>query len=194
LQATSIALRNHQEEKLEALKNVVVNSVLPSSVDDDLKLMFIDLVDELKVLHLRLLRMLYEPERSSNEETAFLNKLENHKHLYCYLPKQLIAHNLISLEAFYNNADAIVEEENNHRFPLPAPLPYTKIASGGVPIVRYSMYSQEKRMKIKLREMQKSLRNIDLVIQLIKGNKSKDCTTEFGRRFIQFIKSPLGNS
>jgi hypothetical protein len=194
LQATSIALRNHQEEKLEALRNAVVNSVLPSSADDDIKLMFLDLVDELKVSHLRLLRMLYEPDKYSNEETNFLNELEKHKHLYCHFPKQLIAHNLISLGAFYNSADAIVEEENNYRFPLSAPVPYTKITSSGVPIVRYSSYSQEKRMKIKLREMERTSRNIDLVIQLIRGNKSKDCITEFGRLFIQFIQSSVGDS
>jgi hypothetical protein len=84
LQATSIALRNHQKEKLEALRNAIINSVLPSSANDDIKLIFIDLVDQLKVPHLRLLRMLYEPGRYSNEETVFLNDLENNKHLYCY--------------------------------------------------------------------------------------------------------------
>jgi hypothetical protein len=194
LQATSIALRNHQKEKLEALRNAVVNSVLPSSADDDIKLMFLDLVDELKVSHLRLLRMLYEPDKYSNEENNFLNELEKHKHLYCHFPNQLIAHNLISLGAFYNSADAIVEEENNYRFPLPAPVPYPRITSSGVPIVRYSSYSQEKRMNIKLREMERTSRNIDLVIQVIRGNKSKDCITEFGSLFIQFIQSSVGDS
>jgi hypothetical protein len=194
LQATSIALRNHQKEKLEALRNAVVNSVLPSSADDDIKLMFLDLVDELKVSHLRLLRLLYEPNKYSNEKTNFLNELEKHKHLYCHFPKQLIAHNLISLRAFYNSADAIVEEENNYRFPLPAPLPYTTISPSGVPITRYSGYSEEKRMSLKIREREQISRNIDWAIQSIKNNKTENYTTELGNLFIQFIKSPLGDN
>ena len=191
LKATSIALRNHQKEKLEALRNAIINSVLPSSANDDMKLIFINLVDQLEVPHLRLLRMLYEPGRYTSEENVFLNDLENNKDLYYYCSKQLVSHNLIYLKAFYNSADAIVEEEDNYRFPLPAPLPYTKIASGGMPIVRYSRYPQEKRMKIKLREMQETSKDLDLIIKLIRGNKSKDCVTEFGSLFIQFIKYSL---
>jgi hypothetical protein len=189
LKATSIALRNHQTEKLEALRNAVVNSVFPSSADDDIKLVFIDLIDELKVSQLRLLRILYEPDRYSKEETDFLNELENQKHLYAYLLKQLIGHNLISLEAFYNSTDAIVQEEDDNLFPYPSPLPSVKMPSS-FPIDS----PLEKRMKIKQRKSEKKSRDIDLVIRLIRDNKSKDCTTEFGSLFIQFIKSPIGNS
>jgi hypothetical protein len=46
-------------------------------------------------------------------------------------------------------------------------------------------------MKIKLREMQETSKDLDLIIKLIRGNKSKDCVTEFGSLFIQFIKYPL---
>ncbi len=189
LQATSIALRNHQKEKLEALRNAVVNSVLSSSADDDIKLVFIHLIDELQVSHLRLLRMLYEPDRYSKEETAFLNELENQKDLYAHILKQLIDHNLISLEAFYNSTDAIVQEEDDNLLPYPSPLPSVKMPSSFLidsPL--------EKRMKIKQRKSEKKSRDIDLVIRLIRDNKSKDCTTEFGSLFIQFIKSPIGNS
>jgi hypothetical protein len=84
---------------------------------------FIDLVDELKVSHLRLLRMLYEPDRYSKEESAFLNELENQKHLYAHILKQLIDHNLISLEAFYSSTDAIVQEEDDNIFPYPSSAP-----------------------------------------------------------------------
>jgi hypothetical protein len=189
LQATSIALRNHQKEKLEALSNAIVNSALTTSVNDDINLVFIDLVDELKVSHLRLLRMLYEPDRYSKDKSAFLNELENHKHLYAHMVKQLIDHNLISLEAFYNSTDAIIQEEDNNIFPYPPPLPSVKIPSS-LPINS----PPEKRIKIKQRKREKKSRDIDLVIRLIRDNKSKDCTTEFGSLFIQFIKSPLGNS
>jgi hypothetical protein len=56
-QATSIAIRNHQKEKLEALKNVIVNSVTSPEIEEDLQLTFIRFVDELTPSHLYLLRL-----------------------------------------------------------------------------------------------------------------------------------------
>lgn len=55
LQASNIAARTHQKEKLEALANAVMETAIPSSVDDDIQLMFIQLVDRLTPSHLALL-------------------------------------------------------------------------------------------------------------------------------------------
>ncbi|MCL4528700.1 MAG: hypothetical protein M1282_04735, partial [Chloroflexi bacterium] len=38
VQVTTIALRNHQKEKLSALKNVIINSALQTNINDDLQL------------------------------------------------------------------------------------------------------------------------------------------------------------
>jgi hypothetical protein len=61
LQATSIALRNHQKEKLEALRNAIVNSVWPNAPDDDLKLMFINFIDSFTLTHLVILDFIDNP-------------------------------------------------------------------------------------------------------------------------------------
>jgi hypothetical protein len=61
LQATQVALRNHQEEKLEALRNAVVNSAMPSAPDDDLQSMFLNIVDAMTPWHLRILKFFDEP-------------------------------------------------------------------------------------------------------------------------------------
>ncbi len=61
LQATQYALRNHQEEKLEALRNAVLNSALPSAPEDDVQLIFLDLVDALTPWHLRVLKLFDDP-------------------------------------------------------------------------------------------------------------------------------------
>lgn len=37
LQACQIAIRNHKEEKLKALRNLVLNSSIPNSLDDEMK-------------------------------------------------------------------------------------------------------------------------------------------------------------
>lgn len=63
LQATQIALRNHQDEKLEALRNAIINSALRSEPDEDLQLQFIRLIDRLTPWHLRLLSLLDNPRQ-----------------------------------------------------------------------------------------------------------------------------------
>lgn len=45
MHATTAALRNHQKEKLEALQNAVLNSAMNIDVDENLQLLFWDLVD-----------------------------------------------------------------------------------------------------------------------------------------------------
>jgi hypothetical protein len=59
--ATQIALRTHQSEKLEALRNAVLNSALPGAPEDDLQLIFLNLVDTSTPTHLRILRFLDDP-------------------------------------------------------------------------------------------------------------------------------------
>lgn len=60
--ASNAALRTHEAEKLDALRNAVISSGLPMSPDEHTQLMFIRLVDELTALHLRLLAYLRDPE------------------------------------------------------------------------------------------------------------------------------------
>ncbi len=55
-QATTIAIRTHQKEKLIALKNVILNSASSPKTEEDLQLTFIRFVDELTPSHLYLLR------------------------------------------------------------------------------------------------------------------------------------------
>ena len=61
LQATQYALRNHQEEKLEALRNAVLNSALPGAPEDDMQIIFLGLVDTLTPWHLRVLKLFDDP-------------------------------------------------------------------------------------------------------------------------------------
>lgn len=56
------ATRTHQEEKLEALRNAVVNSALPNAPSDDLQLMFLNYVDIFTPWHLRMLKFFDNPE------------------------------------------------------------------------------------------------------------------------------------
>lgn len=55
LHASRSALRNHQREKLEALRNAVLNVACGRWTDEDMQLMFLELVDTLTPWHLRIL-------------------------------------------------------------------------------------------------------------------------------------------
>ena len=60
VQATTIAVRNHQKEKIKALQNALINSATNSDVDDDIQLLFIRYIDELTPSHLKMLNFYIE--------------------------------------------------------------------------------------------------------------------------------------
>jgi len=62
LHASQAAMRTHQQEKRDALRNAVLNSALPNPPDESLRLVFLSLVDQFTVWHLRLLKLFQDPE------------------------------------------------------------------------------------------------------------------------------------
>ena len=63
LTATTIAIRVHQPEKLEALKNAVINSALPNPPDEDLQLIFLNMIDTFTPWHIHILKFYQNPNR-----------------------------------------------------------------------------------------------------------------------------------
>ena len=61
IHATQIALRTHREEKLEALRNAVVNAPQAGAPDETLQQIFLNCVDTLTPMHLRILTVLHDP-------------------------------------------------------------------------------------------------------------------------------------
>lgn len=61
MKSVQIALRTHQQEKLEALRNAMLNAALPESPDDSVQLVFLSYVDRFTEWHLRSLRFLQDP-------------------------------------------------------------------------------------------------------------------------------------
>ncbi|KQS65041.1 hypothetical protein ASG32_31010 [Methylobacterium sp. Leaf361] len=58
---TRIAMATHRAEKLEALRNIVLNAAIGLTVDDVSQGTFIALVDRFSVLHLRVMQVLDDP-------------------------------------------------------------------------------------------------------------------------------------
>ena len=74
--ASQIAIRNHNEEKIAALRNAVVNVALGEEIDNELYLLFLSLVDSLTPLHLRILtlcRDAYERSQRFYESELFVD-------------------------------------------------------------------------------------------------------------------------
>lgn len=61
MQASQVAIRNHQQEKLEALRNAVLNAALPNPPHEDEQMIFLRLIDQLTPWHLRILSALNDP-------------------------------------------------------------------------------------------------------------------------------------
>ncbi len=59
--ASQIADRTSRAEKLEVLRNAVVNSVLPQAPDVDAQQLFFDLIDRFTPTHMRMLKLLTDP-------------------------------------------------------------------------------------------------------------------------------------
>jgi hypothetical protein len=61
MRATQAAMSNHQKEKLDALRNAVINSALGIKIDQDTQQMFLEYVDSLTPSHLKVLSFLDDP-------------------------------------------------------------------------------------------------------------------------------------
>ena len=72
MQAGQAAIRDHQSEKLEALRNAVVNAALPHAPEESLQQHFINLIDTFTVWHLRLLDLFSDPQAWFQRNNATL--------------------------------------------------------------------------------------------------------------------------
>ncbi len=81
MQTTTIAMRNHQAEKLRALKNAIINSAIPSRPKEDLHLVFVRFIDELTPIHIKLLSFLAQ-------EKMTLKDLKSYPQLYSVFNKK----------------------------------------------------------------------------------------------------------
>ncbi len=61
LYATQVAMRTHHEEKLEALRNIVVNSSLCITAGENFHLIFMNMIDRYTPLHILILRFIENP-------------------------------------------------------------------------------------------------------------------------------------
>lgn len=104
MHASQIAIRTHQQEKLEALRNAVRNVAVGRSPDDTRLNLFLDMVDNLDTAHIRLLKVFRSPPSMSGVMAGGLSmviekampEMRGQKELYEQLWKRLVADGLIA--------------------------------------------------------------------------------------------------
>ena len=116
-QATQSAIRNHQHEKLIALRNTVLNAAITSSIDDNIQLMFIQFIDALTPWHLNVLDLFNNPLEWFNRnsvptpnisvgspaqilELAF-NDLKGRRSFYDQIVKDLYSRGLMNTDSLH---------------------------------------------------------------------------------------------
>lgn len=62
LRILPLALRNTEKEKMDALRSIVLNTALGNTLDEDLRLMFLNNVDSLTSSHLKILIYFRDPQ------------------------------------------------------------------------------------------------------------------------------------
>jgi hypothetical protein len=75
LHATRAALRSHQQEKRDALRNAVLNSALPTSPDSATQQMFVSFVDRFTEWHIRILELFSDPPRWAAKHAVIFPQL-----------------------------------------------------------------------------------------------------------------------
>lgn len=183
LQAQQIALRSHQEEKLEALRNAVINSALPLSIDENTKLLFLGFIDGFTPIHFRLMNFLNDPKQLVEEFdvdvdrsdwcNALFPEFYTKTYLYNQVFRDLQSKGLIKMEQHL-----LASEEGKRRTEnLERLIKENDIATA---------------IKLVDSPYKTNVDSVEILMNWLQNNLSREgYLTEFGKAFKAFIMSPL---
>lgn len=104
MQASQIAIRNHQEEKLTALKNAVLNSAIEISIDENVQLMYVNYIDELTPWHIKILGFFKNPTEWFNKNNQSL------PNIYMGAPSHILEEAFSELKSRREFYDLIIKD------------------------------------------------------------------------------------
>jgi hypothetical protein len=64
---SQLAISNHQEEKVTALRNAVMNTALNIKIDENEQMMFLNLIDSITPWHIKIIDYFYDPRERFKE-------------------------------------------------------------------------------------------------------------------------------
>jgi hypothetical protein len=87
--ASQLAISNHQKEKIEALHNAVINTALNISIDENEKMMFLNMVDNFTPLHIKMIYYFENPKLRLAENGIVTNYYMGsaYEPLFSYYPE-----------------------------------------------------------------------------------------------------------
>jgi hypothetical protein len=179
IRAYQIAVRTHKEQKLEALRNIVLNSSIRRPLKDDILEMFLDCVDNFTELHISTLKHLHYLERYTPEQlNTYFPISEENEAVYNQVLKDLADKGLISLRE-----DFITEEDKGDM--------YWRSLAQTIPQVPVDFHIRPGEvMHLKTIKRQENI-NILLANCLRNGSSTQESrTTKLGKQFIKFIEYP----
>lgn len=165
INATRLAISEHREEKLVALRNAVLNSALPSSPDDDKLALFLSYIDRLTPWHLRLLGYFGGDHAHGVYLTMTMPELRGRDAFY-----GLLIDDLITCGLLYENTERLPQDHFGDE--------YDEDDEEGLKI--------KKRYPSGTRKSARTLMN-----ERIRLRVSRAEITELGRNFLSFITSPI---
>lgn len=98
IQATQIAIQNHQEEKLTALRNAILNAALPNPIQEDLQVIFLNWINRLSNYHIKVLIFLDDPGASPDRRIPVIKEYKD-RSLIVQVAKDLESVGLVKLES-----------------------------------------------------------------------------------------------
>jgi len=177
LHVSQIACRTHKEQKLEALRNLVLNSSIPHSLEDDILAMFLNWIDDFTELHIYTLKHLHYLNRYGlGELQKYFPMLEKNRAIYNQILKDLEDRGLIFLKEDYitkeDVGDAFLLEKFGYRSLIP-------------PSMDAEISRRDHEEKI-----MRTVRHKEDIDKLLKMTYLPSKTTQLGKQFIEFIEYP----
>lgn len=127
LNASYIALRNHQQEKLYALQNAVLNTATNMPIEENLQIVFVNMIDSLTPIHLKLLAYFRDPKKwieknkiSKISSSEIMPECKEEPGIYKKIIRDLITQDLVSEIGAVNYT--FDEKSKNLFFPITTPI------------------------------------------------------------------------
>lgn len=114
MHASQIALKTHQAEKLEALRNAVINIARGQSPDEARQHMFLNFVDDLTETHIKIMKLFQSPEAPPNLFSGGLSdvlefnmpEMRGHRELYDQIWNELNSKGLVNTPSLHGMISA----------------------------------------------------------------------------------------
>ncbi|MEG4520924.1 MULTISPECIES: hypothetical protein [unclassified Microcoleus] len=185
ISALGTAMRHHQEQELEALRNTVLNAGLPNAPEADIQRMFLNWLDEFTTWHLMLLKYLHEG--TYNDLQLVRDDVDGKRPFYNQVLQDLNAKGLIQLKERYVTKEKNEKYETQFRhWPILSSIAQLDHLGYEVPYQDTNLVSFKK-----VEDIDAIVKESEFYYQYGSQGSKTERVTDVGKLFLDFIKNPL---